>query len=164
MMDATSARERTAEAFRSVRRRSWLTSACLVAAHAALGALFGTLLAWLGDGSRWALGVLSVLGAAGSAAWTLARLPDVSAGRLIERRFPACRNVVITADEVLSGALAVTEPAAGRVFERAAGMLGGVDVRNAVPVWRAVSLSLVVVAASAAVIALIWRAALRILD
>ena len=161
-MDVTSARARTAGAFASVRRRSRLTSACLVVAHAALGALFGTLLAWLGDGGRWAMGVLGVLGAAGSAAWTLARLPGVSAGRLIERRFPACRNVFITADEVLSGALAVTEPAAERVFERAAGMLGHVDVRKAVPVWRVVGLGLAVIAASAAVITLIWRAALRL--
>src|SRR5688500_242420 len=136
-MDGTSSpRARIVHAFGVVRRRVAITSGLLLFAHGALGALFGTLLAAIGGGGLVAMALLAALGAAGSAAWTSARLPDVAPGRLIERRFPDCRNVFITADEVLSGALDVDDAAAERVFARAAGMLERVDAPSVVAVGR----------------------------
>lgn len=160
-MDAVSSpRARIVDTFGAVRRRVAVTSAFLLLAHGALGALFGTLLASIGEGGPSAMAVLGALGAAGSAAWTFARLPDVAAGRLIERRFPECRNVFITADEVLSGTLDVDDAAAERVFARAAETLGRIDTSRVVAVGTSVALSLAVAAASAVGIALIWRGAL----
>src|SRR5688500_14484862 len=116
MDSISSPRARIVDAFSAVQRRVAVASAFLLLAHASLGALFGTLLAALGDGGPWPMVILAALGAAGSAAWTFARLPDVAAGRLIEARFPECRNILITADEVLSGTLAIDDGAADRVF------------------------------------------------
>ncbi|MDQ3169090.1 MAG: hypothetical protein M3Q55_02990 [Acidobacteriota bacterium] len=155
-------RARIVDTFGAVRRRVAITSAFLLLAHGALGALFGTVLAAAGDGGPWAMAVLAALGAAGSAAWTFVRLPDVAAGQLIERRFHDCRNVFITADEVLSGALEVNDTAADRVFARAADMLVRIDTSNVVAVGPRVAISLAVAAASAVCIALIWRTALSI--
>ena len=160
MTSLSPSRARIVEAFGSIRRRAAVASAFLVVAHGALGALFGTLLAWSGDSGPWAMAMLAGLAAAGSAAWTLARLPAVAAGRLLEQHFPECRNVFITADEVLDGTLDVNETAAERVFARAAGMLSDIDTSSAVAVGNRVTISLAVTAASAAAIALIWRAAL----
>ena len=161
MTGLSPARARIVEAFGSIRRRAAIVSAFLIVAHGALGALFGTLLAWSGGSGAWGMGILAILAAAGSAAWTLARLPAVAAGRLLEQRFPECRNVFITADEVLDGTLDVNETAAERVFARAAGMLAEIDTSRAVAVGRRVTISLAVTAASAAVITMIWRAATR---
>lgn len=156
----SSSRARIVDVFGTVRRRVAIASGFLLFAHGALGALFGTLLAWIGGSGPWAMAALAAFGAAGSMAWTFARLPDVAPGRLIEGRFPDCRNVFITADEVLSGALAVDDAAAERVFARAAGMLARIDASSAVAVGTRAAVSLAVVAASAIGIVLIFRAAL----
>lgn len=140
-----------------VRRRAAVAAFFGVAMHGAFGAVFGTLLAATGDGGPWLTGALALAGAAAAALWAGARLPRVEAGQLIERRFPACGNVLITADEVLAGALEVSAPAADRVFARAASMLDGIDARRAVGLAGPASRALLAAAASAAAVIWIWR-------
>ena len=134
-----------------------VASMFVVAAHAALGAAFGSLLVWMGEGGPWAMAALAVVAAAMSAAWAAGRLPEVAAGRLIERRFPECRNVLVTAEELLSGALDVSDAAAERVFGRAAAMLARIDAPAAAMTGRRIAASLAVIAASALAIVLLWR-------
>lgn len=148
------ARVRTGRAFRAVRRRAATAAALGVASHAAFGAVFGTVLAATGDAGPWLTGALVCAGAAASAIWAVLRLPRVEAGRLIERRFPECRNVLVTADEVLAGALDVSSAAAERVFARASATLEGIDVRRAVDLAGPASRTLMAAVASAA--AILW--------
>lgn len=143
-------------AFRDVRRRAACVAVFRVASHAAFGAVFGTLLALTGDAAPWSMALLAVVGAVASALWTGVRLPGVDAGRAIERRFPECRNVLITADEILLGSLDATGAAADRVFTRAAETLAGIDARRAVGVAGPLASALLALAASAAVIMWAW--------
>ena len=129
----------------------------VIAANGALGAVFGTLLARSGDGGPWAMAVLAVLGAAGAGAWEAARRPTVAAGRLIEQRFPECGNVLVTADEILCGALEVNDAAAARVFDKAAAALARITPARAARAGRRIGISLLVIAASAAVVVMLWR-------
>ena len=152
-----SAREQTERAFAMVRRRADLGSAFVIAAHASLGAVFGTMLARTGDGGPWTMAILGVLGALGAAAWEAARRPGVAVGRVIEARFPECGNVLVTADEVLAGTLEVNEAAAARVFDRAAAVLAGIDPLEAALIVRRVTISLLVMAASLAYVVKLWR-------
>ncbi|MEX2271316.1 MAG: hypothetical protein WD690_07605 [Vicinamibacterales bacterium] len=156
MATTEAAKARTIEAFESVRRRVLVASVFVVTAHGALGAAFGSLLAWIGDGGPWAMAALALVAGAMSAAWAAGRLPAVAAGRLIERRFPECRNVLVTAEELLAGALEATDDAADRVFNRAAAMLARIEPSRAAMVGRRIVASLAVIAASALVIALLW--------
>ena len=151
---SSEARAKTGRAFRAVRRRAAAAAAFRVSAHAAFGAVFGTILAVTGDAGPWLTGALAVAGAAASALWAGMRLPRVEPGRLIERRFPECRNVLITADEVMAGALDVPEAAAERVFARASATLDGIDARRAVDLAGAASRAVLAAAASTA--AVIW--------
>ena len=150
-------REQTQRAFDAVRRRAGIGFMFVVAAHAALGAAFGAALAWMGQGGPWAMGVLAVLAAAGSGAWAAGRMPIVAAGNLIERRFPECRNVLVTADELLSGELDASDPAASRVFQRAAEFLSRIDPVSAAAIGPRIAISLAVIAASGAAVVFIWR-------
>jgi hypothetical protein len=151
-----SSRDETRRAFEAVRRRADVGSAFVIAAHGSVGAVFGTMLALTGDGGLWTMGILGVLGAAGAAAWEAARRPAAAAGRMIEARFPECGNVLVTADEVLSGALEVNDAAAARVFDRAAAVLAGIDPLKAAMTARRVTVSLLVIAASLAYIVRLW--------
>lgn len=151
------ARARTGDALHAVRRRAAAAAALRVTSHAAFGAVFGTVLAATGDAGPWLTGALAAAGAAAAALWAGARLPRVEAGRLIERRFPDCRNVLVTADEVLTGALDVPAAAAERVFARAAMTLDGIDVRRAVDLARPASRAVLAVAASAVTVLWIRR-------
>ena len=151
------ARRQTERTFEAVRRRADLGAAFVVGAHGAVGAVFGTMLARTGDGGPWTMAFLGLLGAAGAAAWEAARRPTVAAGRLIETRFPECGNVLVTADEVLTGALEVNEAAAGRVFDRAASVLATIEPLEAAMLPKRASISLLVIAASLAYIVKLWR-------
>lgn len=151
------ARAKTGRAFQVVRRRAAVAAVFRVVMHGAFGAVFGTLLAATGDAGPWLTGALAFAGAAAAALWAGVRLPRVEAGQLIERRFPECGNVLITADEVLAGALDVTAAAADRVFARAASVLDGIDARRAVDLAGPASRALLATAASAAVVIWIWR-------
>lgn len=152
------ARARTLTAFGIVRRRVRTASIFIVFAHGAAGAVFGLLLAWLGEGSRGTAVALAVVAAAVSAAWAAGRQPAVEAGRLLERRFPGCRNVLVTADELLSGALQASDAATVRVLDRAAAIIATVEPRRAAMLKRRVAMSLAAIAASAAIATVIWRA------
>jgi hypothetical protein len=152
-----SSRVLTERAFDAVRRRADLGGAFVVAAHGALGAVFGTMLARTGDGGPWSMAILGLLAAAGAAAWEAARRPAVAVGRLIEARFPECGNVLVTADEVLSGALDVNEAAAARVFDRAAAVLATIEPAKAAMILRRTVVSLLVIAASLAYVIKLWR-------
>lgn len=151
------ARARTERAFEAVRRRMRVGAGFVVAAHAGLGAAFGAALAWMGEGGPWMIGVLSILGAAGSGAWAAGRLPAVAAGRLIERRFPECRNVLVTADEILSGELDVSDAARDRVFTRASEIVARIEPVRAAMIKRRVALSSLVILASLSIVGLVWR-------
>jgi hypothetical protein len=151
------ARTRTMQAFEAVRRRARLGSAFVVAAHGALGAAFGTALARMGDGGPWAMASLAIVAGIISAGWSAGRLPVVAAGRVIEARYPNCRNVLVTAEELLSGELEVNAQAAERVFERAAGLLDGIDAPAAARVGPRIAASAAVIAASTAIILWFWR-------
>jgi hypothetical protein len=151
------AREKTIEAFATVRRRFILGAVFVVLAQAALGAVFGMLLARIDRTGPWATGALAVLGALASGAWAFGRLPEPAAGRLIERRFPECRNVVVTAEEVLAGSIESSAEAADRIFTRAADMLARIDAPQAAMAGRRIAVSLAVILASAIAITLLWR-------
>src|SRR5688572_30118957 len=99
----TGARERTIHAFEAVRRRVYIATVFVVLAQGALGAVFGMLLARVDHTGPWATAILATLGAIASALWAAGRVPETAAGRLIERRFPECRNVLVTAEELLAG-------------------------------------------------------------
>ena len=152
-----SARHDTERAFEMVRRRMRVASSFVVAAHGAIGAAFGAALARMGEGGPWTMAILSALAAGGSAAWALGRLPNVAAGLLIERRFPGCRNVLVTADELLTGELEASDSARERVFERAAEVLAGIQPARAALIERRVAASTLVIAASAAAVVMLWR-------
>lgn len=154
---AQGARERTMHAFEAVRRRFIVGAVFVVLAQGALGAVFGMLLARTGDTGPWTKALLAVLGAMASAAWAFGRLPEPAAGRLIEQRFPQCRNVIVTAEEVLSGSIDASAEAAERIFTRAADMLARIDAPQAAMAGRRIAVSLAVIAASAAAITLLWR-------
>lgn len=150
-------RERTRDAFAAVRRRAGIGFAFVVAAHAAAGGAFGAVLAWMGQGGPWAVIALALLAAAGSGAWAAGRKPAVAAGSLIERRFPECRNLLVTADELLSGTLEASDAAASRVFQKAADALARIDAVRAASVGPRIGLSLAVIAGSAMIILFVWR-------
>lgn len=162
MASASAGRARTAAAFDGVRRRAAVAQACRVVSHGALGAVFGALLALTGDATPWLIAALAAAGAGGAAAWVAVRLPRVDAGRLIERRFPECRNVLITADEVLGGTLDVTDAAAERVFTRATETLDRIDARRAVGLAGPVAVAGVTVVSAAAAVVYICRHAFRV--
>lgn len=150
------ARERTIQAFAGVRRRVILGAVFVVMAQAALGAVFGTLLARTGDTGPWTRALLAALGALASAAWAASRLPEPAPSRLIERRFPECRNVLVTAEELLSGSIDASGEAGDRIFARAADMLARIDAPRAAMAGRRIAISLAVIAASAVAITLLW--------
>ena len=150
------ARERTMRAFEAVRRRVILGAAFVVLAQAALGAVFGMVLARTGETGPWTRVALAVIGGLASAAWAIGRLPDPAPGRLIEQRFPQCRNVIVTAEEVLAGSIESSPDAAERIFTRAADMLARIDAPQAAMTGRRIAVSLAVIAASAAAIVLLW--------
>ena len=150
-------RAATEQAFEAVRRRVSIGSNFVIAANGALGAVFGMLLARTGDGGPWTMVILAVLGAFGAAMWEISRMPIVAAGRLIEKRFPEAGNVLVTADELLTGALDVDDAAAARVFDRAAAVLARIDPVRAAMIGRRIAVSLLVIAASAAYIVWLWR-------
>jgi len=151
------ARDTTRRAFDAVRRRAAIGVMFVVAAHAALGAAFGAVLAWMGQGGPWAMLILALLAAVGSGAWAAGRMPAVPAGSLIERRFPGCRNVLVTADELLSGELDANDAAAARVFQRAADVLARIDPVRAASIGPRIGISVAVIAASAVILVLVWR-------
>ena len=155
---AVDARARTAHAFNALRRRVRVGSAFVVAAHGALGAAFGAALARMGEGGHWPMAVLAAAAATVSALWAAGRLPTVAAGRIIEQRFPDCGNVLVTADELLTGALEASDTAAARVFQRAAELLARIEPARAAAIERRVAASCAAIAASAAVIAWMWTA------
>jgi len=103
------------------------------------------------------MGALTVVAGLLSAGWAAGRLPAMAAGRLIERRFPECRNVLVTAEELLSGALDATDQAAERVFARAAEVLERIDAAKAAMAGPRIAASLAVMAASALAIVWLWR-------
>lgn len=152
------AREHTVAAFETVRRRVNMASAFVVIAHAALGAAFGAALGWYGGSPPWVRLLLAAVAAAASGAWAFGRRPEVAAGRLIERRHPECRNVLVTAEELLSGSLDTSGAAAERVFHRAAEMLRQIDARRAAAVETRIALSLAVTAVCASLVYWLWRA------
>jgi hypothetical protein len=135
-----------------------VASVFVVIAHGALGAAFGSILGWMGQAGPWSMAGLTVLAGVVSAGWAAGRLPAVAAGRLIERRFPECRNVLVTAEELLSGALEASDQAAERVFARAAEILQRIDAAKAAMVGPRIATSLAVMSASALAIVLLWRA------
>ena len=151
------AREQTIQAFETVRRRFILGAVFVVLAQAALGAVFGVLLSRIDHTGPWTTIVLAVLGALASGAWAFGRLPEPAAGRLIERRFPECRNVVVTAEEVLAGSIDSSAEATDRIFARAAEMLARIDAPKAAMAGRRIAVSLAVIIASAVAITLLWR-------
>lgn len=155
---AEAARERTLHAFEAVRRRVMLGATFVVLAHAALGAVFGMLLARTDDTGTLTRVALAVLGAIASTLWAVGRLPEPAPGRLIEQYFPQCRNVIVTAEEVLAGSIESSAGAADRIFTRAADMLASIDAPRAAMAGRRVAVSLAVIAASAVAIVLLWRA------
>lgn len=154
---ADAARERTVHAFETVRRRVLIGATFVVLAQAALGAVFGMVLARTGETGPWTRVALAVIGAIASAAWAIGRLPDPAPGRLIERRFPQCRNVILTAEEVLAGSIESSTDAAERIFTRAADMLARIDAPQAAMAGRRIAVSLAVIAASAVAITLLWQ-------
>lgn len=160
MVDVPAARMKTQRAFDTVRSRVRVADTFAVAAHASLGAAFGAMLAWMGQGGIWWLMPLIAGGAAGSGLWALARLPVVAAGRVIERRFPECRNVLVTADELLEGSLEASDGSAARVFHRAADLLGRIDLARAARIAPRVGVSALTIFASALVVLAISRALL----
>ena len=151
------ARERTLHAFETVRRRVVIGAVFVVLAHAALGAVFGVLLARTGEPNAWTTVALAIVGATASAVWAAGRLPDPAPGRVIEQYFPQCRNVILTAEEVLSGSIEASAEAADRIFTRAAEMLARIDAPRAAMAGRRIAISLAVIAASAVAIVLLWR-------
>lgn len=162
-MDATAmahddgARARTARVFEDVRRRVRVGAAFAVTAHGALGAAFGAALARMGEGGHWPMAALAAVAGMTSALWTAGRLPRVAAGRVIEQRCPGCRNVLVTADELLSGALDASDAAAARVFHRASALVARGEPARAAAIERRVAASCAAIAASAAAIAWMWR-------
>lgn len=140
-----------------MRRRAGIGFAFVVAAHAAVGAAFGAVLAWTGQGGPWAVVALALLAAVGSGAWAAGRTPAVAAGSLIERRFPECRNLLVTADELLAGTLDASDAAAARVFQKAADALARIEPARAASIGPRIGISLAVIAASAAIIVFVWR-------
>ncbi|MDQ3070195.1 MAG: hypothetical protein M3R55_10760 [Acidobacteriota bacterium] len=150
-------RDRTVDAFEAVRRLASIGSTCEVIAHGALGAAFGSILAWSGGAGTLLMGALTLAGALISAAWAAGRLPAVAAGRMIERRYPECRNVLVTAEELLAGTLEADAPSTDRVFQRAADMLTRIDAHRASGAARRVAVSVAVTSACAAVIVALWR-------
>lgn len=151
------ARERTVHAFEAVRRRVIVGATFVVLAHAALGAVFGMLLARTDETGPWTRVALAAFGALGSALWAISRLPDPAPGRLIERHFPQCRNVIVTAEEVLAGSIESSTDAADRIFTRAADMLARIDAPRAAMAGRRIAVSLAVIAASAVAVVFLWR-------
>lgn len=151
------ARERTMQAFEAVRRRVVVGAAFVVLAQAALGAVFGMLLARTDDTGPWTKVALAVIGGMASAAWAFGRLPEPAPGRLIEQRFPQCRNVIVTAEEVLAGSIESSADATDRIFTRAAGMLARIDAPRAAMAGRRIAVSVAVIAACAAAIVFLWR-------
>jgi hypothetical protein len=155
---ADAARERTLHAFEAVRRRVVLGAIFVVLAHAALGAVFGMLLARTDETGAVTRAALALLGAIASALWAIGRLPEPAPGRLIEQHFPQCRNVIVTAEEVLAGSIESSAGATDRIFTRAADMLARIDAPRAAMAGRRIAVSLAVIAASAVAIVFLWRA------
>ncbi len=160
MGDVPAARMKTERAFEAVRGRVRVADTFAVAAHTSLGAAFGAMLAWMGQGGLWWLIALTGGGALASGLWALARLPVVAAGRVIERRYPECRNVLVTADELLGGSLEASDGAAARVFYRAADLLGRIDAARAASIAPRVAVSALTIVASAVAVVAIARALL----
>ena len=148
-----------APAVRAGLDRAWRRLQLLAAMRGVTGGLIvATVVVLLGWRSGWhgrttatAMLVAVVLG--GARAWARQRQDEASTARAVEERAPQCRNVVITAAQILRRDEPVRDDIGARICRDAAAALGQLDLSKLFPVGPALGGLLAVFVATSALFA-----------
>ena len=143
------------EVLSAVRGRLAMRSALETAIVGAAGAAaIAVVLRWIGAGTWWTVGAMLGAAVATGALWFAVapgKRTRAAAARAIERARPDCRNVVITAEEIVRDPSRVQPWISERVFADALSHTAAVDASTAVPLRSLATAAAVAVAVAVAV-------------